>query len=127
MTVKEVVLAYWQSMQTNDYTNAADWLSDDFECHWPQSQEVICGKANFIALNSAYPSEGVWQFEIERLVAEGQQVVTDVRVSDGVRHDRAVTFHTVIDGVIHRQVEYWPDSYDAPAWRAQWVQNRSDK
>ncbi len=73
------------------------------------------------ALNSAYPAEGLWRFTINSLVHEREQVVTDVSVTDGTRQDRALTFHTVRDGKICRQTEYWPDPFEAPEWRKQWV------
>jgi limonene-1,2-epoxide hydrolase len=122
MMAKDVVIAYWLAMESNDFYAAARWLAEDFECYWPQSNELIVGRENFAALNTAYPSEGQWRFTIERIVQEGNQVVTDVVISDGQREDRALTFHTVENGLIRRQTEYWPERYEAPAWRAQWVQ-----
>ncbi|GAM66862.1 hypothetical protein JCM19236_3192 [Vibrio sp. JCM 19236] len=57
MSPKEVVLAYWQAMQSNDFAKASEWLSPDFECYWPQSKELILGRDKFIALNSSYPAK----------------------------------------------------------------------
>lgn len=36
-SAREVVLAFWQAMETNDFAHAAQFLSEDFEGHWPQS------------------------------------------------------------------------------------------
>ncbi|MEF1184202.1 nuclear transport factor 2 family protein, partial [Vibrio sinaloensis] len=120
MDSKAVVLAYWAAMETNDFTAASEWLSEhEFECYWPQSNELIKGRENFAALNSAYPSEGLWHFTLNTIVVEGNQVVTDVSVTDGSRIDRAITFHTVVDGKIVKQTEFWPDNYPAPEWRSQ--------
>ncbi|MDV5054727.1 nuclear transport factor 2 family protein, partial [Vibrio sp. T13N] len=30
MNSKEVVLAFWDAMKTNDFTKASEWLSPDF-------------------------------------------------------------------------------------------------
>lgn len=122
MTAKEVVLGYWQAMQSNDFSQVAKWLADDFECHWQQSNERIVGRENFIAVNRAYPSQGLWQFVLKRLVVEGDTVVTEVNVTDGKTLAKAITFHYVIKGFISRQVEYWVDDYAAPEWRKQWVE-----
>lgn len=122
MDAKSVVLAYWQAMRSNDFSQAAEWLSDDFECHWQQSNERIVGRENFIAINTAYPSTGLWQFTLNRIVCEGGHVVTDVDISDGEIHAKAITFHHVDNGKIHRQIEYWVDNYPAPDWRATWVE-----
>jgi ketosteroid isomerase-like protein len=121
MTPREVVLAFWDTLNTNDFAKASKWLSPDFECHWPQSSEIILGRENFIAINSNYPANGKWQFTINSIVSEADNVVTDVSVTDGTQRARAITFHTVENGFIIKQTEFWPDPYEAPAWRAKWV------
>ncbi|MCY1126594.1 nuclear transport factor 2 family protein [Frigidibacter sp. RF13] len=122
MEARATVLAYWDAMRTNDFAAAARWLAEDVVIDWPQSRERVNGRANFAALNHAYPTSGRWTFTLNRIVAEGAEVVTDVTVSDGTVIARAVTFHEVADGLIRQQTEYWPDDYPAPAWRRQWVE-----
>ncbi|WP_045462024.1 nuclear transport factor 2 family protein [Vibrio hyugaensis] len=122
MNEKDIVLNFWNVMASNDFYAAAECLSTDCTVIWPLTKEVIRGRKNFAELNSAYPADGKWTFTIERVVADADQVVTDVIVSDGVRSDRVITFHTVRDGLICKQVEYWPEDYAAADWRAQWVE-----
>lgn len=119
---KDVVRAFWQAMATNDFWNASTFLADTFRCEWPQSGEVIAGPANFAEVNSRYPANGRWTFDLRRIVGEGADVVTDVRISDGVVAATAVTFHRVERELIVSQIEYWPDPYEPPAWRAAWVE-----
>lgn len=121
MTARETVVNYWRAMQSNDFEAASRWLTEDYELLWPQSSERLVGRANFVAVNSQYPASGRWEFAINSLLADGNQVVTDVSVTDGSVRARAITFSVVSDGLISRQVEYWPDDYPAPEWRAQWV------
>lgn len=123
MTPKEVVLAYWQAMRSNDFAAASLWLADDITIDWPQSRERIRGRANFIAINAAYPAQGPWTFVLNRVLGQGDEVVTDVTVSDGAMTARALTFHRVAGGRIAAQIEYWPDEYPAPGWRSQWVEH----
>ncbi|HGS5465886.1 TPA: nuclear transport factor 2 family protein, partial [Vibrio parahaemolyticus] len=40
MNSKEVVLAFWDAMKTNDFAKASEWLSLNFEGFWPQSNEL---------------------------------------------------------------------------------------
>ncbi|MCU0495240.1 MAG: nuclear transport factor 2 family protein, partial [Chloroflexaceae bacterium] len=108
-TSAEVVAAFWAAMQTNDFRAAAALLSDDYLLEWPQSGERIRGRDHFAAVNEHYPSTGRWQFTINRLIAAGEEVVSDVSVSDGVMNGRALTFSTVRGGQIVQQVEFWPD------------------
>lgn len=121
MGSKQVVLSFWDAMKSNDFTQASQFLSEDFEGYWPQSGELILGRENFAAINSYYPAHGVWQFEIHTVVCEGDSVVTDVSVTDGAQSARAITFHTVKNGLIVKQTEFWPDEMAAQDWRAKWV------
>lgn len=122
MTAKEVVLSFWKAMESNNFSEAAAYLSQEFENYSPQSSEIIHGRDNFVAINSNYPAFGEWRFSVNSIVAEGNVVVTDVSISDGQMNFKAITFHTVEDGLISKQVEYWPDDYPAPQWRRQWVE-----
>ena len=61
------------------------------------------------------------------MVADADEVVTEVEVeltadNGAVRQDRAVSFFRLRDGRIAYLREYWPESYTAPGWRAQWVE-----
>ena len=119
---RQVVEGFWAAMNTNDFRAAGAWLHDDYLLDWPQSQEHIRGRDNF-AVNEHYPAAGPWRFAIQRLVAGDREVVTDTTVTDGVMTARVVTFSQVRDGKIVRQTEYWPDPFQAAAWRAQWVEH----
>ena len=118
---RDIVARFWEVMATNDFVAASRLLSPDYRCIWPQSSEVIEGPDAFAAVNAAYPASGPWRFEVKRLVADGSKVVTDVDITDGDIQATAVTFHTVRGALISKQVEYWPDAYDPPAWRAAYV------
>lgn len=122
MDSREIIEQFWLRMESNDFYAASELLHDDFTLDWPQSGERIRGKENFAAINTAYPAEGKWHFTINHLLVEGDAVVTDISVTDGKRHDRVITFSTIRDGKIWKQVEFWPESFEAPAWRAQWVE-----
>ncbi|MCG9604415.1 nuclear transport factor 2 family protein [Vibrio campbellii] len=122
MTPKEVVLGFWEAMRTNDFAKASEWLAEDFQGYWPQSSELTVGRDNFTAINSEYPANDVWKFTLNSIVCEGDTVVTDVSVTDSVLNDRVITFHTVVDGLIQKQTEFWPDGFAPQEWRSQWVQ-----
>lgn len=123
MDSKQIIENFWATMATNDFDATTQLLHDDFALEWPQPGERISGRDNFAAVNKNYPAEGKWRFAINHIVAEGDLVVTDVTVTDGKRIDRAITFSTLHDGKILKQVEFWPEPFEAPAWRAQWVEN----
>lgn len=124
MNNREILEAFWKTMEGNDFYAAAKLLHDDYVLEWPQSGEQIHGRDNFAAINTAYPAEGKWTFQINHILSEGDQVVTDVSVSDGKLHDRCITFSTIRDGMIHKQIEFWPEAFEAPEWRAHWVKRK---
>ncbi|MFM0040984.1 nuclear transport factor 2 family protein [Paraburkholderia sediminicola] len=117
-----VVQEFWRLMATNNFHAVAAVLAQDFVLEWPQSKERIRGAANFAQLNTEYPAQGPWVFTINRIVGSGKEAVSDVSVTDGVQHARAISFFTVEHGKITRMVEFWPDPYEAPFDRAQFVE-----
>ena len=121
---RQVVEAFWAAMQANDFKAAGEFLHDDYVLEWPQSAERIRGRANFVAINQNYPAHGRWQFTVHRILAEGDEVVSDVDVTDGVITSRVITFSTIRDGKIVQQIEFWPDPFEPPAWRAEWIEKR---
>ena len=126
---KKIIKQFWATMETNDFQAAAQLLHDEYILEWPQSGERIRGRANFAAVNERYPAAGKWRFTVRRVIAEGDEAVTEVIVTDGSITATALTFSTIRDGRIIKQVEYWPDPFEAQEWRAQWVEkgNRSSK
>lgn len=122
MDSKQLIEAFWKQMESNDFYTVADLLHDEFTLEWHQSGELIRGRENFAKINTAYPANGKWHFNINSIVVEGDLVVTDVSVTDGVVKDRVITFSTIRDEKIWKQVEFWPEPFTAPEWRAQWVE-----
>lgn len=110
----EVVKEFYRRMNTNDFHFAGQMLSESYVLEWPQSKERIRGRDNFVAVNEEYPAHGRWLFTINRIVGNVTEVVSDVSITDGTQVARAITFTTVQDGKIVKQVEFWPDDYDAP-------------
>jgi ketosteroid isomerase-like protein len=122
MNNKQIVRNFWDTMAGNDFYAVSRLLHDDYVLEWPQSGERIRGRENFAAINTFYPSEEAWRFTINSVIAEGDTVVSDVSVTDGTRKDRVITFSSIREGRIWKQVEFWPEPFDAPAWRAQWTE-----
>lgn len=124
--VQRVVEEFWTTMDTNDFRAAGDLLHDEYVLEWPQSAERIRGRENFIAVNEDYPADGEWNFTIHRLLTDDTDVATEVTVTNESQAYRIITFSTIRDGKIAFQTEYWPDPYDPPARRAQWVENMDE-
>ena len=121
-TAVEIVQRFWTLMQTNDFASVGSVLAPDFVLEWPQSKELIRGAARFARMNAEYPADGPWRFTVHRVVGNEHEAVSEVSVTDGVQHAKALSFFEVSDGKVRRIVEYWPEPYDAPANRAHLVE-----
>jgi ketosteroid isomerase-like protein len=112
-----VVREFWRLMATNDFGSVAAVLAEDLVVEWPQSGERFRGPRAFAQVNSEYPTAGRWAFTVNRVVACGEQVVTQVSVTDGVQSAEPISFFTVRAGRIVHLVEYWPEPFAPPAHR----------
>ena len=120
MNSTDIVRAFWGAMRSNDFAAAARrWLAPDYVGLWPQTSEVIRGPERYARINEAFPGHGAWQFEEISLLADGDRVVTDMRITNIPLEIaiRCLTFHQVRDNQIIAQTEFWPDTYPVPKWR----------
>jgi limonene-1,2-epoxide hydrolase len=113
MRSRELVSEFWAAMQANDWHKAAMQLASDCVVDWPCSGEQIVGRDDFVSIQARYPTDtGRWSFDVHRLVADDDVVVSEVTVTDGQQSARVVAFSEIVAGQIVRQVEYWPVPYD---------------
>ena len=98
-------------MATNDFYSVKSVLSPELVVEWPQSRERIRGPERFCQMNAEYPTDSRWHFQINRLVASGESVVTQVSLTDGTQSAEPISFFTVQAGRITRLVEYWPEPF----------------
>lgn len=118
----ELIRAFWSRMASNDFAYAAELFAAEFTLEWPQTKERIRGASAFVRINSDYPAQGRWSFEIVDVFASIACGVSRVWVSDGARRDLAISYFDCRDGAIVRVVEYWPAPSAAGSDRAQWVE-----
>jgi ketosteroid isomerase-like protein len=113
----------------------------DFEDWYPQSGERIRGLANMQAILEHYPGGGYegqgtkrivgtedrWvvtpSFSIQRIEGSGDTYtgVTRGHYPDGMDW-HIVTIGQVRDGRVWRAETYFAPEFEAPAWRAEWVE-----
>lgn len=108
---------FWSRMATGDFASVRPLLDDRFRLTYPQTGERFDADG-MVKLNTDYPSDsGEWRFAVESVVADSNRAVTVVTVTDGSQHATAITVFEVTGGQVTSMTEYWPDPYDAPAWR----------
>lgn len=119
----EVVAQLWSRVQARDWAGVRNLLAEDFVLDWPHDLVRLRGRANFVEFNRRYP-EG-WSIEVLRIVAQGNTVVSEVRVPHPtVGPYYALSFYEVDRGRIASCREYWViEAYEEPvAERARWFE-----
>ncbi|MFL5798159.1 MAG: nuclear transport factor 2 family protein [Actinomycetota bacterium] len=112
---------FWESIQARNWDAARSLLADGCVVEWPHSRERFDGGDAYIEMNRAYP-EG-WRITVMRVVADGDQVASEIRVEQGGDVYFAASFFEFgPDGSVLRLREHWVTSpYEEPAdWRARW-------
>jgi ketosteroid isomerase-like protein len=116
---REVVVEFWDRIQARDWDGLGRLLSDDFVVDWPDTRVRIRGRESFVEFNRSYP-EG-WTIEVLGIVAEGDTVVSEVRVPHSEQGIYYVLSILNVDGdrVVGGR-EYWLKEHEEelPAERA---------
>jgi ketosteroid isomerase-like protein len=116
---REVVVEFWDRIQARDWDGLGRLLSDDFVVDWPDTRVRIRGRENFVEFNRSYP-EG-WTIDVRGIVAEGNTVVSEVRVPHTEQGIYYVLSILKVDGdqVVGGR-EYWLEEHEEelPAERA---------
>ena len=121
-----VVRRLWELFEARRWDDAGELLHEDFVAEWPHSLERMRGRANFIELNRNYP-EG-WTIRVDRIVARGDEVVSEVTVTQGDAMFHAASFFQVRDGKLVRAREYWVErGTESHPERSQWTEPLDDE
>jgi ketosteroid isomerase-like protein len=119
----EIVAEFWSRIQARDWDGLSELLEDGFVVEWPNARLRIRGRDNFVGFNRSYP-EG-WSIEVLRILAQGDTVVSEVRVPHPtVGPHYAITFLEVRGGKLLGGREYWMEEQreEPPAERARWFE-----
>ena len=111
---------FWKAIQAGDMAALADVYADDAVQEWPQSSERIVGKANILAIMEHYP--GMPAGTLRRIQGSGDVWVVEGTLAYGDETYEAVCVLEVRDGRIARETDVFAACFDAPEWRAQWVE-----
>ena len=122
MSAREVLESFLAAMAANDWDAAAAHFADGFVVDWPCSGERITSRRDYAEVQRRYPAAGRWRFDVHAIVAEDDRAITELTVTDAEQSARAIFISDVAGDRIARQVEYWPEAYEPPGWRADLVE-----
>jgi hypothetical protein len=118
----QVAETVWRALQAGDWDTAAGLLHEDFVQEWPQSGERIVGRDNAIAINQNFPG-GLPTIRSRRTLASADLAVLELELTyaDGSRY-LGVSVLELRDGKVVKETDYFAQPFQAPQWRAQWVE-----
>jgi ketosteroid isomerase-like protein len=91
---------------------------------WPQSGEQVNGAENRRGIYGAFPQ--LPDIKPRRIVSDGDLVVAEATLSYGGGPDyKTVFIFEFRDGKIAKETAYWSEPFQAPEWRAKWVEKSS--
>ena len=93
---------------------------DDAVMHWPQSGELVRGAENRRGIYNAFPQ--LPTITPRRLTSGGHLVVAEALLDYGGPQYETVFIFEFREGKIAKETAYWSEAFDAPQWRAQWVE-----
>jgi hypothetical protein len=101
---------------------------EDYAMEMPQSDERIRGPENMRSFQRAFATESTPpNIHIRRvLVRDGLWVVEGVNDYEEGRVYNVVLIVELKDGKWWRDTRYYAEPFEAPAWRAQWVEQMED-
>ena len=121
--IRTAIDRHWAGSAAGDQATEHEIYHDDVVCEYPQSGEVIRGRANLQALRSHHPGRPSG-FVVRRIVGEGDVWVTEYVIAYGNKRAHTVSIMEFRNGKVSHETQYFADPFDAPAWRAQWVEQR---
>jgi SnoaL-like domain len=142
MTNDELVRRYAEAITAFDFDTLDKLRHPDWSTVWPQSGEIVRGAANSRLIMQSYPggaprllpegarivgSEDRWALSplggAYRIAGEGENWWGEWRAAypDG-RIWWTVILLELRDGKVFRETQYWAEPFEAPAWRADFVE-----
>ncbi|MGF6495599.1 ketosteroid isomerase-like protein [Luteibacter sp. 621] len=119
--IRRAIDAHWAASAAGDQPAEHAIYHDDAVCEYPQSGEVIRGRANLQALRSHHPGKPSG-FQVRRITGSGALWVTEYMISYEGKLAFTVSIMEFVGDKVAHESQYFADPFDAPAWRAPWVE-----
>jgi limonene-1,2-epoxide hydrolase len=117
---RDAVERFFEAVERHDLDALDDLLHDDYVEEYPQTSERIRGKDNARAVNENYPG-------LPSLIGHSYKISGDLAVIEMTFDYDGNRVHEcqIVDfegGKIKRTRAYFGEPFEAPQWRAQWVE-----
>jgi hypothetical protein len=118
---RDAIVRFFEAFERGDVDALDDIVHDDYVEEYPQSGERIRGKHNLRAVNENYP--GLPTMIEHSYVLSGDLGVMKMTLDYDGNRIYACEIVDFEDGKIKRARAYFAEPFEAPEWRAQWVES----
>ena len=111
---------HWAASDANDFETEHRIYLDDAVLEYPQSGERTRGRSNIQNQRAGQPNKK--RFTIRRIVGGGELWVTEFILMYDSKPSYTVSVMEFKGRKVARETQYFADPFEAPAFRAQWVE-----
>ena len=119
--IRAALEEHWRASAAGEADAEHAIYADDAICDYPQSGERIFGRRNLQALRSHHPGRPSG-FKVKRILGQGDLWITEYTIVYQGKSAFTVSIMEFRNGKVVHETQYFADSFEAPAWRSQWVQ-----
>jgi len=111
---------HWAASDANDFELEHRIYHEDAVLEYPQSGERTCGRSNIQNQRAGQPNKK--RFSIRRMIGSGELWVTEFVLTYDGKPSYTVSIMEFRGDKVARETQYFADPFEAPSFRAQWVE-----
>ena len=111
---------HWAASDANDFVTEHLIYQEDAVLDYPQSGERTRGRSNIQGQRASQPSNK--RFSVRRIIGSGDLWVTEFILTYDAKPSYTVSIMEFTGVKVARETQYFADPFQAPAFRAQWVE-----
>jgi len=118
--IRRALDQHWAASDANDFETEHRIYLDDAVLEYPQSGERTRGRRNIQSQRASQPNQK--RFSIRRITGSGGVWVTEFILTYDGKPSYTVSIMEFEGDKVARETQYFADPFEAPAFRAQWVE-----
>ena len=111
---------HWAASDANDIETEHRIYLDDAVLEYPQSGERTRGRANIQSQRASQPNKK--RFSIRRVIGSGELWVTEFVLTYDGKPSYTASIMEFQGDKVARETQYFADAFEAPMFRARWVE-----
>jgi len=119
--IRAAIERHWAASEGGGQDAEYEIYTEDVIVDYPQSGERIHGRDNIRALRSHHPGKPS-SFAVSRIQGSGGLWVSEYVITYQGRPSYSVSIMEFKDAKVFHETQYFADPFEAPSWRAQWVE-----